>query len=251
MSPRQLIAIGAFSLLGCGSASSPTDAGADAGSEAEAPWMTTCAASTGARVCGGYNACPTDKEDCGSCFRGLEPNNELGLCQPAHARLGYDGDICPAAVDGKICIAPFPSKPTELLVVADIEWGLLFKQNGAGARVRYADMSTFTGEPLPVPATCTTDVTMGRVCGGNCGGCNVGELCHGRSPLHPYGVCLPSAKSGCPNTKFPCLSSESCFIFTVQPDAQADADLAGYCLPTAECNDLATHLPGGGKCVGS
>jgi hypothetical protein len=238
-------------LLGCGGQSVVQDGGVSDGgaTDAEASVLTQCESSRGPRVCAGPNSCSFGDNGCANCWRGGTLDG-LGLCQSAKGPLQYTVNQCIAAPDGMICIAPDPTNPTTFTVIGDIDWGLLFLKNGAGDRVRYADMSLFTGDPLPTPTSCDSGVTAVKTCGGHCGGCGADEICHGRSPLHPFGICVKVNDGGpCTSKKFKCATGSSCFVWTVQPSAQADADGAGYCFPTAQCDNLAATLPGGGKCV--
>lgn len=136
------------------------------------------------------------------------------------------GTSCWEAPDGKVCISfVTPDAPVVWYSgTADLDLGILFLQNGAGARVRYADWGLFDGTPLPTPTTCPT-LQNARICGANCGGCAPNEICHGRSPLHPYGFCISAMWEVC-NVGSPKCSNASadCLSFKVQPEAQALAD---------------------------
>jgi hypothetical protein len=163
---------------------------------------------------------------------------------------GTDADFgnCMSAPDGDVCLAP--EFPNFYDVVAPFNMGVLFLKSGAGDRVRYADYGLFDGTPLPEPSTCPK-LSANRICGGNCGGCGANELCHGRSPLHPYGICFSKTTAGCGRNflKY-CTSGEACYLVHVEPSAQKDADEAGRCLPMAACQELvATTELGGAECV--
>lgn len=152
--------------------------------------------------------------------------------------------------DGEI-LAEFTSSLAYFLCV-DPEVGQLMANAGYPERVRYADWGLWTGAPLPEPGTCPT-VDGFTICGGTCGGCPEGRVCTGRSPLHPYGICVTAPLSGnatyCGDDKNHCDPGQSCFRFTVEPDAQALADLHGWCFGPDECNAIAAGLPGGGTCT--
>jgi hypothetical protein len=111
--------------------------------------------------------------------------------------------------------------------------------------LRYADFGLWSGARLPAPDTCPT-FTEFQVCGGSCGGCAVGEVCTGRSPLHPYGFCKPNFDCTCVGDAG---ASNGCFRYSVEPSAQAIADQHAFCLPLAMCQALAAKLPGGGTCT--
>jgi len=159
------------------------------------------------------------------------------------------GRLCvPGTTDGNACISV---SGEALWLDAPESTALLLAQNGAGDRARYPDLSLWTGDVVPDPLSCTLpDGIIG--CGGTCGACAQGE-CVGRSPLHPLGVCwlssMPICGTATSNYPNPCPgSADSCFTFLVQPEAQADADAAGFCLPKATCSDVAQAIPGGGRC---
>lgn len=223
------------------------DAGADA-TVPDAPGWTACSSPSGQRICYGPNHCPKDQA-CGACENNLKmpDTTTLGVCLNSPGALPT---FCWWAPDGKVCVSEIPDKQLAWSPgVGDFELGLLFLKNGAGDRVRYADWGLFDGTPLPEPATCPM-LKSARICGGNCGGCETGEYCHGRSPLHPYGFCVGNLTGNC-LIQSPCKdTSLGCFIFTVQPEAQPLADKGGLCVPKAVCQELATSAyPGGGSCV--
>jgi hypothetical protein len=124
-------------------------------------------------------------------------------------------------------------------------------------RVRYADFGHFDGRPLPSPPGCPSAGGF-TPCGGGCPPCPGDMLCASRSPLHPFGFCIPhntDAIGTCrivdagPDSGECRDASTACFTFTVEPEAQALADLHGVCLPVDECQSLANGLPGGGRCT--
>jgi hypothetical protein len=141
------------------------------------------------------------------------------------------GDVC-AEVLGQARL----SEPYSL--------GVLFAQNGAEDRVRYADYSLWSGDALPEPANCPA-VSGFQLCGAACGSCPVGQVCSGQSPLHPYGMCFPGDALACSEG---CPAGTSCFAFVVQPQAQALADQYSICLPSAVCMAAGDGLPGGATC---
>jgi hypothetical protein len=253
---RSAAALAAAIACGCGGQlpGSP-DGGLDGAADA-AGW-TTCTSPNGQRVCKGPNHCPLDSrcEDFSGCWNGdalgAEPasTDNLGVCLRSP---GQTSDGCWAATDGKVCISFIPPKsPSDWNGgTGDFQLGLLYLQNGAGGQVRYADWGTFDGTPLPAPSTCPTLQNV-RICGGNCGGCAQDDICHGRSPLHPYGFCTPSLYEACNMTKPKCSNANNdCFAFKVQPEAQALADKYALCVPKAACPELQSQYPGGGKCAG-
>ena len=124
--------------------------------------------------------------------------------------------------------------------------GQLFAENGAANRVRYADWSAWTGAALPSPTSCPTFNGF-SICGGNCTPCGSGNICTGRSPKHPYGLCVGGTNPGCGSPNWTCPSGQSCMVF-VDPGEQAIADAQGMCFPTAECKAIASSYPGGADC---
>ena len=152
--------------------------------------------------------------------------------------------------DGEILLSLAESFSANLLS-APFNAGIIVANHGQGDRVGYADRGVWTGDPLPLPKTCPAIPDV-PTCGGFCGGCPVGEICTGRSPLHPYGICVPETAGICSRVAGvngdKCSVSDGCFIFSVEPEHQKVADATGFCLPLAECQAIAAKLPGGGRC---
>jgi hypothetical protein len=193
------------------------------------------------RVCQGPNRCPVDT----SCQCVATNDTELGYCADDSSPRG-----CLDAAEGEACIDLidtcdfganvncWDAKPFEL--------ARLFGVNGAGARARYADFSDWTGDPLPQVDSCPV-LASAQLCGPSCSPCPSNAYCHGRSPIHPFGVCLPSVFISCIGNS--CADpAKRCFTYTVQPETQMLANGVGMCLPSAVCNDLAENLPGGASC---
>ncbi len=213
----------------------PADLIADAG---------LCASPSGWAVCEGPRHCfPDGGELCPECsldvLKGFSDAYSLGVCFNTWNNAGPGGETC-----GDECVYVQAVTP-ELWDSFPFDVGYLFTANGGADRVRYADMSFWTGAPLPPIHLCTVEGGV-ATCGGSCPACAAGRTCTGRSPIHPLGLCVPDR--GC-NTKVPCPSGQSCFSFKVQADAQAIADSTyTFCLPTEECQATAANLPGGGYC---
>lgn len=223
-----------------------TDGGSGADAGADAGW-TQCSAPDGLRLCKGINDCqPSDDQHC--VCKGADDAGP-GVCELWFAavpdRQRYF-DSCGTCPDGDICAAWLGG---DTFFCAPYEAGVLYANNGAPDRVRYADLGLWTGDPLPTPATCP-DLGF-PICGGNCGACPSG-VCTGRSPLHPYGLCVPAnPQGGQPNGGCgggTCPSGWGCFTYKVEPAAQAVADEYSFCLPASYCKSAAANLPGGGKC---
>jgi hypothetical protein len=104
------------------------------------------------------------------------------------------------------------------------------------------------GAALPEATECP-DLAGAHPCSGRCGECPGESYCHGRSPLHPTGICLRSDNWACGRGFGPCTDpGQACFVYRVEPEAQAIADDWGLCFPVEQCRALAARLPGGGRC---
>lgn len=202
-----------------------------------------CRSQNGFAVCGGPNDCfPQPAPDaCSAC---IHDPGRVGIC--LNDALTVVPPLCPACTDGRICVEAILEGGGWFCVPFEV--GTLFAANGSGDRVRYADFGLWTGEPLPVPATCPA-IDGITLCGGNCAGCPVAQTCTGRSRLHPYGVCVPSTARSCAKNGPPCDAGEECFMFQVEPAAQALADENGLCISSALCARLASSYPGGASCA--
>lgn len=135
-----------------------------------------------------------------------------------------------------------------VFLCAPFELGQLYANNGAADRVRYADYTPWTGEPLPLPETCPTAAGV-KLCGGYCGTCGAGQVCTGRSPTHPYGICVGIDGSDCRSGALACGAGEKCFFFSMPDPAEGDGYRPGYCLPEEACRAAVDSLPGGGECA--
>jgi hypothetical protein len=192
--------------------------------------------------------CPEEQPSClFYCVKAKTPG-DFGFCGQA-----YDGAsmIWGKPLDGRILATQDDAIDVTTVGLDELtfEGGLFLFQHGQGDRVAYADRGLFTGEPLPLPTTCP-ELTAGQACGGLCGGCPVGQVCTGRSPLHPHGVCVTTASAGCRYPKeqgWTCQPTEACFAFTVEPERQAFANRTAFCVPKAVCEEY-RKLPGGGEC---
>jgi hypothetical protein len=198
-----------------------------------------CEGPGGYAVCGGPNDCyPAPGPSTPECNECLVKAGAVGLCLAVDA--GYI-DPCNFCDDGDVCV---DASGANSWVCAPFAVGQLFASNGASAQVRYTDLSLWTGDSLPEPTDCSAPAGL-TYCGGNCGGCPTGEGCVGRSPLHPYGLCLSTA----PSDPTDCASGDVAFAFEVQPSAQALANRYAVCMPSAECATAAASYPGGALCT--
>jgi hypothetical protein len=228
--------------LGVGAApASSGQGGAGGKAEGGATGWPECSTPSGYIICGGDFECPLDSAECVYCLdRRLAQTGGVSIC----VNSAPDFTQCYRCPDGELCVQY--TQLRKFLYCAPGEVGLLFGAAGAPEQVRYADYGMFTGDPLPEPTTCPA-VSGFTLCGGACGGCPAGSVCTGRSPLHPYSLCVPEIP-GCGVARA-CSGGDGCFVFRVEPEAQPLADELGYCLPLSECMAAAENLPGGGFCV--
>jgi hypothetical protein len=235
-----------MALIHCGSRTGQGEAGQDGGQQSEDLDAGICGSPSGYVLCGGPNACFLEGgPPCDLCtldqIRMFDSPYDLGLC---------DNKASPSAVNVETCdddcvyIETF--QPT-FWSAFPLEVGVLFAANGAEDRVRYADLSFYTGQPLPEIASCTAPGSF-TVCGGTCPPCAADRICTGRSPLHPLGLCVLKNQDCQPEKNFACPAGDGCFVFSVQADAQALANEYGECMPLAECQAAAKSYQGGGVC---
>jgi hypothetical protein len=208
-----------------------------------------CVSVSGFAVCGGPNDCfppspQTMQSACGDCS--LSPDFSVTLClnsavpNLSSSAFADDGEVyVEDALQGQWDAYPY-------------EVGALFAANGAADRVRYADWYLWSGAPLPVPTSCPTFSDF-AICGGDCGTCDAGDFCTGRSPEHPYGVCLPvpTDTTNCdPGHSWACPAGTACAVLQSSADGQSEADAHGVCVTSAACTAIAASLPGGAICHG-
>jgi hypothetical protein len=222
------------------------DAGAG-GHAGGAPTDTECTSRTGLRICHGAEDCPSESPECDICIGDFLNGTEGDLSVCANdAWFDVGVSACWKCPDGSICGA-FAEPEGDLC--GPYELGLLFEQAGGADRLRYADHSRWTGEPLPEPTTCP-EPGGAEICGPSCPACPGGQVCTGRSPRHPHGVCVLADGDQCMR-EFPhwCAEGMACFVFAVEADMQPLADEVGHCLPLAQCISTASQLPGGAECI--
>jgi hypothetical protein len=248
--------------LGCGGLAANDDGGVgDGGPHADgsttgdgggdAGW-TPCSSPDGYMVCGGANNCNANTacaQYCASTGTELEPcgNYTVGTSS------SYECDNAPCP-DGALCLLIDGTAPTDVPLagqcVAD-EIGQLFHLNGADSRLLYMDYSFYDGSPLPSPTACP-NVTGLTLCGGACGNTCPSDAIHtcvGRSPKHPYSLCLATNGGG-----FGCTTSDQsacktygtnnglsvgCLFFTDASASQPNGDAHGICIDQPTCNAAA------------
>lgn len=126
-----------------------------------------------------------------------------------------------------------------------------FASEGFPQACIWADKTNWTpGETIAPPACdCPAD---GILCGGSCGDCASGEVCSGRSPTHPFGVCVAKNSRDCRRDgSLACPSGFACLTYVVEAANQTLADENGTCLPVDRCAATGRVLPGGANCTGS
>lgn len=245
-----IASLGLALLLGaCGgrAAGQAADAGATDGGGAplvdgatEADALAGCVSLSGYAICGGTPDCfpPSERGGTSDCWD----------CAQAHG--GFYTSLClnatvqnfqnPPADDGQVYVQGISAYQWEAV---PFDVGQLFADNDAGSQVRYADWSAWTGADLPSPTSCPA-FSGYSICGGNCGPCSAGQICTGRSPLHPYGLCVSTSDPGCGM----CPSGQSCLAFKDSAADQALAETWGMCFPTTTCQAIASTFPGGAVC---
>lgn len=252
-----------LAIAGCGGAIDPHDAAVrDSSSDAtdsgatEAGAWTSCSGPEGYRICRGSNRCP-DLPCCLDPEPPSETNYAATVCYDdslfdyivAHSNKDLWGCVSCEGVCANLRYAG-PAVPGSLDCVP-YEIGVLYADGGAADRLRYADLGLWRNEPIPANAGACPSVSGFKLCGPGCGTCSgPSERCMGRAPLHPTGVCVSTAARAC-NANLAstgCYSTESCFTFTVELEAQAVADQYGRCVDAATCSGLAASIPGGGRC---
>ena len=254
----------ALSLTACGGAVLGAADGGDGGldgSALDAGAVTACSG-PGMKLCGGQcgQSCPVDK--CLSTFVDPKATAKLGIC-PVTGGAHFESTGCQQCGDGYLCAmltevwsTPDPIFDFDLMECADPGWALMYHLNGRDNLARYSDRSAYTGEPLPQsPVSCPSFPGL-RLCGGACGECPTGEKCVGRSPMHPYSLCVRSWKpheGGCRRTPTSCDGTPydvRCLTFNVDGPSQPVADAYSLCVDRATCEAAALYYPGGAFCTG-
>lgn len=220
------------------------DGGSVAGGAGGSGW-TEC--STPHHAFCGVPECPEGRPGCSLCAFAKDPGLH-GTCVESldPDEVGYK------AADGRIFVSETASITAPFLVLeATFSAGVFLSAHGQAARLAYADRGVWTGAPLPSPETCAP-ISGIEICGGFCGGCPIGQICTGRSPKHPYGLCVAIMGGVCSlNPEVvgdACESTERCFVFEVEAEHQPMADGRGFCLAKEACQAAALSLPGGGRC---
>lgn len=266
--------------LGCGGRAVPLDGGldgaADAGPRPDSGF-TACSSPAGYNLCNGPcgAACPPDKDGnpgCASDQPGMPDPVDLGICETTGALSGWvaaaSGFGCNQCADGHVCVLSTqrlwrtsPVETFDIMECATRDFAIMYTLAGHPEMARYADRSAYTDQPLPEPATCPS-VPGITLCGGACGGCPQGYACVGRSPLHPYSLCVNEAapkeyggladtcERSNPNSCWSDFYDWRCLTFEVDGASQPVADAHGLCVDRAICDAAAQGYPGGAFCTG-
>lgn len=231
-----------------------TDVGAgtidESDSDNDGGW-TACSTPEGYSICGGASSCHGIDGGCVGYCDLMIADGGIGLCFLSAGNNIEWMQPCDVCADGDVCAA---SGKSDELLCAPFNAARVYEENDASSWIRYSDKGLWTGDPLPLPSECPS-IPGVPTCGGNCGGCSPGEKCVGRSPLHPYGLCVAeslgtNSSNGCSVGAVPhaCPGGLGCFTFVVQAEAQPLADIYSFCMPNDQCLAAAKGLPGGGKC---
>lgn len=242
------------------------DAGTDSASDTVVTPWTDCSAPSGAKVCGGPKACSPECKQCFSKY-GTFPNPDpdvVNVCLDVGMTSGVNGKCEAVCSDGGLCIADGYLDDFAAGGCWNEDMAVLFARNGAARRVRYADFSAYTGDPLPRPQTCPSIPGLPLCSGddyqaknGACPSC-VGSKyrCAGRSPAHPYSLCvnwMPGGDVlavGCTRSVPDCNVGHACFIMrTADAASQSIADRHGLCIDESACRAAAESYPGGAFCL--
>ncbi len=239
--------------------SAEAGAGSDAGDEL----TSACQAQGGLMLCGGQcgATCPVqpDGKGCASDLQNPQPSNQLGICATKSSELTLD---CQECSDGHVCaldserwLQSTPEVTFGFMGCGPIGYAQMYAANGRSDLARYADRSAFTSAPLPAPSTCPSVPGL-TLCGGACGSCPTGYVCTGRSPLHPYSLCVNEWSIGngvCQRAKPGCMDGTTkyrCLTFKVDDPSQSVADQYSICVDRSICEAAAQSYPGGAYCSG-
>lgn len=256
---RLLASVWCGAVLACGGAvqTSP-DGGTDGGSDAPVAdgdaGFTKCRAPSGVSVCNGSENCGAT---CKYCTSG-PPENSLSYCLEDIKRGGPDPEQCPdgylLADHSAVSRDQAPSALQTECVHEDL--AKLYALNGRLDMSRYADRSTYTGAPIPPAPTTCPKIAGVTLCGGACGGCpNQGQVCMGRSPLHPYSLCVDKftqefgGPSPCRRGNGNSCAGRRCLTFVVDAAAQTMADEYSMCIDASTCLAAEKAYPGGAVCT--
>lgn len=211
-----------------------------------------CVSEEGFQICGYAAGCFIDGPGCRcvSCL-GLDPNkpSDVGICGGLCAFFQPIPAHCGNCRDGQVCLSPL--EPFDALGSYCVSESLahLYWIHGVGNRVAYADFTPYTGEPLPLPSTCPGLSGELTLCGPNCPcGSSDADLryCSGRSPTHPWGICIIYNGINCTSAA-DCALNQACLRLTA-PDLTPPVNVPAVCVNQPDCAQLAASVPGGAQC---
>ena len=266
-------------LAACGGQVTTSDGGGDAGAEHDDFDGTVTACSAGAAMlCGAAcgNTCPYKQSDGTGCMQpGDNDGSALSLCNTLDGGIIFSTVSCNECLDGHACTVttsevPVTATASDLfaqMVCDDVRFAEMFALNGRLDLARYPDRSAYTGDPLPPPPTACPSVPGIQLCGGACGECAAGYVCIGRSPEHPYSLCVNDWTKQIPSFPQPvCIRDAGtidggfvgscydgndkfrCLTFKVDDASQPIADQFSLCVDKSICLAAAAGYPGGAFC---
>ena len=262
-------------LASCGGQVAGNDAGSsDAGSErVDFDGSVTPCSAGAAMLCGSVcgDSCPRQPDGTGCQQLGDNDGSALSICDTFDGGIQWAAD-CTECSDGHLCVSTtsepdglVPSYRFDSMVCADVRFAEMYALNGRDDLARYADRGAYTGAPLPPPPASCPSIPGIQLCGGACGDCPAGYVCTGRSPLHPYSLCINDWRFGHPSLPPPtCIGSADagatcydgndkfrCLTFKVDDASQPIADQYSVCVDKSICLAAAAGYPGGASCTGT
>jgi hypothetical protein len=171
---------------------------------------TPCTSPDGVELCGGT---------CGAASgcACLSPASDPGALELCLNSTGYDSTACYNTCGAtQVCINFNTDDVVPDYTCEPWSAGIMFASAGQGSRVRYSDFAFWDGSDIPPLASCP--VTGGRLafCDGVCGGCDAGQVCTGRSPIHPVGWCASPPYEGCSTANNRCSSAGTSCLTLLQ-----------------------------------
>jgi hypothetical protein len=239
-----------------GDTSVTTDGGDDSSGDIgpTGPCMARGAAVCGTSTC--TSGCAADKCVIWHSSSPSTPSLHVGFCDLTTDLLdvpepgpGWMCTVCPH--ESSLCMTPDGTEPFCVFPEACT----VLHNLGFTNPCFYQDKTSWNGDVALTAGACPGASSL-RLCGGGCGDCSGPEVCTGRSPTHPFGVCakpyFPTASSlKIPNECGVCKShGMSCLTFQVGAagPSQTLADFTGFCIEPDRCTQIAAMLPGGATC---
>jgi len=232
-----------------------------------------CTLPNGVPLCNGTLMCPSPYPGSCASFQCVEFANKpeeaapFGICLQQdgtklleQARPGdyYRCGVC--ASEGALCVSmlSFPrlfcAQPAVCSWLADV---------GYKDSCWFQDKTPWARDVvIAAPSACPAGGKDAGLCGGPCGACAAGEVCTGRSPSHPFGVCaspksaageqnICGRRPGDPPKLDPkgCATGERCLVWSSTDQALADPH--GFCVEEKRCTAIKAVIPGGVACYTS